>query len=604
MLASWMLYAALISILLSLAGVAVERALSTRGRPTRFVWVATLALSLAWPLAPTIARMIPSAPRPVQLLPFTIVVQAPGTVSPDEAAAVRRAQIIDRSLAGLWITLTLLLCARLAIGVASLERSRATWKRGRVNGVRVQLSNNVGPAVVGLRSMDVVLPEWILSLDESLRALVLRHEEEHRMAGDPYLLFGAAIAVALMPWNPALWFQARRLRLAIEMDCDARVLRAHPTPERYGMLILTIAQRRSIAPTLFAPMLSEPTTNLERRILAMRTTSRRLARTTMYGGGVVAVALLAFASSLQSAGTSFKRPNVVDAVARAVSMAAPAVRPETIPVPKASDAKPAGIPRNEMIAPPGIPGLRKLEPVEITGVREQGTNPVPRYPAMLLSAGVEGATLVRFNTDANGQAIPSSALILMSTHDLFSEAVRASLQTWRGQPNTTVQIPYVFLMADQTAKDIKGNEKSLPPGAVVIVGTRPANGGPIEALKNNVIARGVVGGTPTPMSAEQTFFDFQVEQQVTPAPGNVAPRYPDVLRSANVEGVVLAQFVVETDGSADTATFKVLRSTHDLFTNAVKQSLASMRFNPALVGGKPVKQLVQMPFQFSLAKEP
>src|SRR5881628_3003138 len=79
-----------------------------------------------------------------------------------------------------------------------------------------------------------------------------------------------AIAVALMPWNIALWLQARRLRLAIEMDCDARVLRVHPSPERYGLLMLTIAQRRAVAPTLFAPMLSEPTSQLERRIIAMR----------------------------------------------------------------------------------------------------------------------------------------------------------------------------------------------------------------------------------------------------------------------------------------------------------------------------------------------
>jgi outer membrane biosynthesis protein TonB len=67
---------------------------------------------------------------------------------------------------------------------------------------------------------------------------------------------------------------------------------------------------------------------------------------------------------------------------------------------------------------------------------------------------------------------------------------------------------------------------------------------------------------------------------------------------------VLAQFTVGTDGMADTATFKVLKSTHELFSQAVKQSLAGMHFNPAEVGGKPVKQLVQMPFQFSLTKEP
>lgn len=116
------------------------------------------------------------------------------------------------------------------------------------------------------------------------------------------------------------------------------------------------------------------------------------------------------------------------------------------------------------------------------------------------------------------------------------------------------------------------------------------------------IAKGVVGGTPTPVNDNQTYFEFQVEKQVSPYPGNSAPRYPDMLRSANVEGEVLAQFVVDTTGRADMGTFKVLKSTHDLFTNAVKSALPNMKFYPAEVGGKHVKQLVQMPFQFNLTK--
>jgi protein TonB len=100
----------------------------------------------------------------------------------------------------------------------------------------------------------------------------------------------------------------------------------------------------------------------------------------------------------------------------------------------------------------------------------------------------------------------------------------------------------------------------------------------------------------------QTYFEFQVEKQVTPYPNNTAPHYPDMLRSANVEGEVLAQFVVDTTGRADMSQFHILKSTHDLFTNAVKSALPNMRFYPAEVGGKKVRQLVQMPFQFNLTK--
>ena len=115
------------------------------------------------------------------------------------------------------------------------------------------------------------------------------------------------------------------------------------------------------------------------------------------------------------------------------------------------------------------------------------------------------------------------------------------------------------------------------------------------------IAKGVVGGTPQPVS-DQPYFEFQVEKQVAAMPGNSPPRYPDMLRSANVEGEVLAQFVVDTTGRAEVNTFKVLKSSHDLFTNSVKSALANMKFYPAEVGGRKVKQLVQMPFVFSLNK--
>jgi protein TonB len=99
--------------------------------------------------------------------------------------------------------------------------------------------------------------------------------------------------------------------------------------------------------------------------------------------------------------------------------------------------------------------------------------------------------------------------------------------------------------------------------------------------------------------ASRTYFEFQVERQALPLAGNPAPVYPPMLRSANVEGEVLAQFVVDTTGAVDMTTFRILKSTHDLFTSAVKALLPNLRFSPAEVGGRRVRQLVQMPFQFN-----
>jgi len=114
-------------------------------------------------------------------------------------------------------------------------------------------------------------------------------------------------------------------------------------------------------------------------------------------------------------------------------------------------------------------------------------------------------------------------------------------------------------------------------------------------------SKGVVGGT-APVNTDQPYFEFQVEKQVTTAPGSPQPRYPDMLKSANVEGEVLAQFVVDTTGHAEMGTFKVLKSSHELFTQAVRNVLPNMRFYPAEIGGRKVKQMVQQPFTFALTK--
>ncbi len=113
--------------------------------------------------------------------------------------------------------------------------------------------------------------------------------------------------------------------------------------------------------------------------------------------------------------------------------------------------------------------------------------------------------------------------------------------------------------------------------------------------------QGARGAYPSkPGVGYDTYYEFQVERPAVPLAGNPPPTFPPTLRSAKVEGRVLAQFVVDTLGRADTSTFHILRSTHELFTAAVIDVLPKYRFRPAELGGHKVKQLVQMPFDFSI----
>ncbi|MFL5611276.1 MAG: TonB family protein [Gemmatimonadaceae bacterium] len=94
----------------------------------------------------------------------------------------------------------------------------------------------------------------------------------------------------------------------------------------------------------------------------------------------------------------------------------------------------------------------------------------------------------------------------------------------------------------------------------------------------------------------------QVEKQVALLPGNPSPKYPDILRGAGVEGQVIAVFVVDAGGRAEADSVRFVRSDNQLFEQAVRTALRQMRFAPAEVGGRKVRQLVQMPFLFTISR--
>jgi protein TonB len=119
--------------------------------------------------------------------------------------------------------------------------------------------------------------------------------------------------------------------------------------------------------------------------------------------------------------------------------------------------------------------------------------------------------------------------------------------------------------------------------------------------------KGVKGGTGTGVvggvaNTNQTYFEFQVEKPAEMLQDSPKPKYPSVLESSGIAGEVQAQFVVSSGGKADMDSFKVLKSTNELFTQAVKNVLPRMRFSPAMIGGKPVNQLVQQSFQFAVPR--
>lgn len=122
-------------------------------------------------------------------------------------------------------------------------------------------------------------------------------------------------------------------------------------------------------------------------------------------------------------------------------------------------------------------------------------------------------------------------------------------------------------------------------------------------------------GDVSTLTLRQAFalFSVRVPMSEPVVPTRVMhPEYADELWLNGVAGSLLMQFIVDTTGHAEMATVKDLwpsdrpRLTGDKgvfyerFRKAVVRSIALDRFEPARIGGCKVRQLVQMPFAFTL----
>jgi len=191
------------------------------------------------------------------------VVQRWLTVGPKATDAA-----LNRWLVAIWITLSALTLLYWVVAFLRLRHLVQSLVLSEIDqGIRVWVSDRVGPAVLGLRQPRIVMPTWAMTLPDHERRIILAHEREHVLARDPALMFVAALLTICQPWNIGLWLMRARLRLATEADCDGRVLR-QADPHTYSTLLLAVYERS--APGL-APLVAflEPTSQLEQRIRRM-----------------------------------------------------------------------------------------------------------------------------------------------------------------------------------------------------------------------------------------------------------------------------------------------------------------------------------------------
>jgi bla regulator protein BlaR1 len=266
------LYVTVVGACLGVVGLLIERILPATA-PRRWVWCAIIPISMVlpgyyrwhrnWSVTPVLQHDAPA--------PLVDVIGA-ASLALFDPTWWAHAESYNATINQLWIIVSgILLIWGLtnAMRVSHIVSLSRAWggdpNHGTmVDGVPVVVTDAAGPATVGLWRSRVLVPRWVLALPGMQRRYVLRHEEEHRQANDARLLFVASLPLLLMPWNLSMWWQLRRLCLAVEMDCDNRVVAALGDANAYGNLLLKVAQAANHGPRLQPALLGVGT--LERRL--------------------------------------------------------------------------------------------------------------------------------------------------------------------------------------------------------------------------------------------------------------------------------------------------------------------------------------------------
>jgi len=337
----WMVYAAEVALLLSAAAYCAERAARARRGSSRWIWLTSIMASLAVPLLVSFVAIdvlgfdLPAAVDSViPLRSITSPALSPAIWMSGHTGDLDAWRAFDLLLIRAWLAASFLLFVGLTASALHLFWRRRTWQTTTLSGARVYVALDTGPAVVGILRPRIVIPAWILRASAAQQAMVIAHERSHIEAGDQRLLAVALCVLVCMPWNIPLWWQLRRLRNAIEIDCDARVLTFGHSAADYGEVLLEVGQRQSVFIGAVAAM-SERVSFLEQRIRIMMSVPSRWRRISTVTLGALSVAIAAVAAGVAP-------PNAVSGVAANRDAADTSV--DFLPDHRPSTEAPTGIP--------------------------------------------------------------------------------------------------------------------------------------------------------------------------------------------------------------------------------------------------------------------
>jgi protein TonB len=111
---------------------------------------------------------------------------------------------------------------------------------------------------------------------------------------------------------------------------------------------------------------------------------------------------------------------------------------------------------------------------------------------------------------------------------------------------------------------------------------------------------GVEGGVANGMVPTGEVYAVDLVQEKPERLAGPQPAYPELLRSAGIQGRVVVQLVVDTMGKAEPNSIKIMSSPNPAFNELVKNSVLRTTFRPGRVSGRAVRVLIELPFDFKI----
>jgi TonB family protein len=559
--------------ILLLVGVATAASFVRVPPSARLVfWRIVVAACLLLPLAP---------PRIVELdraLSITATIAQGVTVIPRSLTPVPWAAIIGwvlvagAALRGLWIVVGLVRLRTLTdcSEIADLDDDLLALKRMLAPHAAIRWHDTVRqPVTFGARHATVLLPSQLRGASPDVRRAVVCHELVHVHRGDWSAMIAEEVVQAVFWFHPAMWWAIEQIRLNREATVDARVVDITGSRRTYMEALLTFADSRTLA---LAPLFAR------RRQIVIRI--KELSEEVVMSRIRTVCALTAIAGIVAGAGWTVVSALPMRTTVRyrpaAVRQSAADIMLRTV---HAAAAAPVAHQRVSGPPPPPPPPPPPNAPRPIEKVN-------PDYPEEALPYGPVARVTVRLTIDLGGNVTDAKGVDWRLTIDKeisdpnywaskpqrpFVDAAEQAALRWRFAPlekDTLRSIDIVFNFRNEPDKapDLMALRSKMTPATT------------IDEPGRKVVRVG--GGVMMPRKIR-----------------DVRPEFPAEAKAAGMQGVVVIEVRIGTDGSVLDA--KILQSV-PVFDNAALTAVRQWKFEPPLLNGAPVDVVTTVTVNFAL----